>query len=92
MPKRTTVSHENVGDFEAPDKYNVNHDCKDRKGCAKENNYFSITSWEDNLCLNYYHKIKDLTIAPISARFSINYCPMCGKKISDTTNDELEFW
>jgi hypothetical protein len=88
IPSRTSTADDNVCEFV------VNENCNEcNHGCADENNYFSITTWEDNICLNYYHKVKDLIIAPISARFSINYCPMCGKKISKEMNsEELKFW
>ena len=92
IPNRTSLADDNICDFASPDESGYNHSCKDCYGCSEENNYFSITTWDDNLYLNYYHKIKDVIIAPISARFSINYCPMCGRKITENINNELTFW
>lgn len=89
---RTTLADDNICDFVSPDEYGINHSCEDCDGCLEDNNYFSITTWEDNLYIKYYHKIKDVVIAPISARFKINFCPMCGKKISDNDNERLVFW
>lgn len=85
---RTSLADDNVCEFI------VQNDCEQcENGCSSDNNYFSITMWEDNLHLNYYHKIRDLIIAPISMRFSINFCPMCGKRISkELHSDELNFW
>lgn len=88
IPNRTTLADDNICEFV------VNNQCsKCNSGCADKNNYFSITTWNDNICINYYHKVNNLVIAPISARFSINFCPMCGKRISKKMNsDELKFW
>jgi hypothetical protein len=82
IPNRTSMADDNVCEIA------INNDCGECDGCADENNYFSINMWEDNICLNYYHKVKDLIIAPISVRFSINYCPMCGKRISKELNSD----
>jgi len=87
IPMRTSMADDNVCEMI------VNDDCeKCNHGCADENHYFSITTWEDNLCLNYFHKIGELIIAPVSTRFSINFCPMCGKQITEKINDKLGFW
>lgn len=92
VPNRTSLADDNICDFASPSLSGYSYDCESCYGCAKENNYFSITTWDNSLCLNYYHKIKDVIIAPISARFCINYCPMCGRKITDNINSELTFW
>ena len=100
IPNRTNMADDNVCEFASPEiididgekiTYGVN--CADCRGCADENSYFSITTWEDNMCLNYYHKVRDVIIAPVGARFNFNYCPMCGKRISkELHSDELNFW
>jgi hypothetical protein len=92
VPIRTSLADDNVCEFASPDESGTSYDCNDCDGCKEENNYFSITMWDNNLCLSYYHKIKNIIIAPESARFSINYCPMCSKKITDDITHELIFW
>lgn len=91
IPMRTTLAEDNICKFVSPNEFNIDYDCSDCKGCADENNYFSITAQEDTISINYYHKIRDVIIAPISARLSFNYCPMCGKRISEKDN-KLKFW
>jgi len=87
IPVRTSMADDNVCEVVTGD------DCsKCNHGCADENNYFEITTWEDNLSLSYCHKIGKLTIYPVSTRFNINFCPMCGKRISEKLHEELKFW
>ncbi len=99
IPGRTTSAEDNVCETASPDivyidgeTYHCGSKCEDCFGCIEENSNFSITAWDDVLCLNYYHKVRDLIIAPSSCRFSINYCPMCGKRISKELHEELVFW
>lgn len=99
IPNRTNMADDNICEFTSPDiididgeKFSNGVECKGCEGCSDENSYFSIDTWEDNMCLNYFRKIRDVVIAPVSARFSINYCPMCGKRISEKLNEELSFW
>ncbi|MGJ0846550.1 hypothetical protein ACR77J_07670 [Tissierella praeacuta] len=92
VPNRTSLADDNICDFASPSLNGYSYDCESCYGCAEENNYFSITSFDDVVMLNYYHKIKNVVIAPTSARFCINYCPMCGRKITDNINSELTFW
>ena len=94
IPIRTAMADDNICELASPDENHIFYDCKNCNGCSDENQYFSINIWEDNLCFSYFHKIRDIIIAPISARFNINYCPMCCKRISNKKNDsdELKFW
>lgn len=103
IPIRTSMADNNICEFARPDLVvideiteetaNMGCNCKGCLGCAEENNYFSVDFWNDDMCINYYHKIDEVIIAPVSARFSINYCPMCGKKINDgELIEELKFW
>lgn len=91
IPIRTSLPDDNVCEIGSPDKYNIGFSCDGCKGCSDENNHFSVTVHEDTLSIGYYHKIRKLTIAPISSRFNINYCPMCGNRISENDH-ELKFW
>lgn len=87
IPIRTSMADDNICEIM------MDSNCDEcNHGCADKNHYFSITTWEDNLSLNYYHKIGELIIYPVSARFSINFCPMCGKRIAEKINEELRFW
>ena len=87
IPVRTTMADDNICEMI------MNGSCEEcNHGCADENHSFSITTWDDTLCLHYYHKIGELIISPVSTRFSINSCPMCGKQISEKMKDELKFW
>ena len=87
IPPRTTMADDNTCELLMDD------DCPKCEGCKDENNYFEITTWEDNLSLSYFHQIGDLIIYPVSTRFSINFCPMCGKRIStEFYYEELKFW
>lgn len=100
IPGRTTIADDNICEFASPDiieidgeKFAYGSDCKDCGGCADENRYFSIDTWDDNISISYYCKIKDVVIAPVSARFSINFCPICGKRISkEFYHEDLKFW
>jgi len=57
VPVRTSMADDNVCEVITGD------DCsKCNHGCADENNYFEITTWEDNLSLSYCHKIGKLTM------------------------------
>jgi len=86
IPINTTGADDNVCELITSD------DCENCHGCADENNHFNLILIEDVLEICYYHKIKELTVNPYSARFNINYCPFCGDKISKEHHDELKFW
>lgn len=99
IPNRTNMADDNVCEIASPDienidgkEYNCGSNCKDCYGCMDENNHFVVSSFDDNIDISYYHKIKDLTIAPVSARFSINFCPICGRRISKVYHEDLKFW
>jgi len=92
VPIRTSMSDDNICDKVHADKFG-NADCSNCEGCRDENQYFKIASFNDNLDISYYHKIGDVVIAPVSCRFSINFCPMCGKRISkEFYYEDLKFW
>jgi len=99
IPNRANTADDNVCEIASPEiveidgeKYNAGSKCEGCYGCTDENSYWYITTWEDIISLNYYHKVRDLIIAPCSCRFAINFCPMCGKRILEKIHGELIFW
>jgi len=91
VPSKTSLADDNVCEFASPSEYG-DFECKNCGGCSDDNHFFSITSWDDNMQLSYYHKIKEVIIAPVSTRFNFNFCPMCGKRISKELHEDLKFW
>lgn len=57
--------------------------CDDCDGCKDNNLLFELKTYENNIGVNYYHKIRDLTIAPSSEMIQINFCPWCGRQLID---------
>jgi ferredoxin len=88
IPIRNTSAEDNVCN------YVVNNDCDQcNNGCSENNHYFDIILYKDTISIDYTHKINNLTIETSSARFNINYCPLCGKRMSEVIHpEELKYW
>lgn len=89
IPTRTTMGDDNICELV------MDNNCTNCSGCADDNNYFEleISSIRNCIEIQYYHKMGNIIIAPVSSRFCINYCPMCGKQVSKgLPSDELKFW
>lgn len=61
--------------------------CEDCYGCSKENMRFELASKDNYISIGYFHRIKSLCIEPFSESIVINYCPWCGKKLTDEPVD-----
>ena len=100
IPSRTTGADHNVCEIASPqvieidgEIYKSGSECEGCYGCAKENNYWQITICNNDIVdLHYYNKVRDFIIDQYSARFCINFCPMCGKRISKELHEDLKFW
>lgn len=66
--------------------YSGTVNCEDCNGCADENLYFSLRTYENNIGFDFYHKIRELTISPSSEMIQFNFCPWCGKQIVNNDN------
>ena len=94
IPIRNTYANDNTCEFVSPENYKDGcfykdgisfrgiMNCEDCDGCKDDNYLFYLNSCNNYISIDFYHKIKDLTIAPCSESLVINFCPWCGKKIS----------
>lgn len=63
-------------------------DCSDCDGCKEENRTFEIYKSKNRIGLSYIQNIKGLRVMPYSEMLNLNFCPWCGKQIS---NELIEF-
>lgn len=52
-------------------------------GCAEGNEHFKLFASDNRIGLSYAFKATGLQIARNSEMLTINYCPWCGKKLTD---------
>ena len=90
VPERTTSADDNQCEFGSPLIYDgeiIDSTCEDCIGCAKENMHFGLKVWENYLSLQYVHRIKKLVVEPYSEAIRINFCPWCGRSLTDKLVD-----
>lgn len=86
IPYRNCMADDNSCDYGSPNVNNgyfCGRTCENCDGCADENLYFSIRTYDNNIGFDFSHRIKELVIEPSSEMVQINFCPWCGKKLSD---------
>lgn len=91
VSERTTSADDNQCEFGSPLIYDgevIDSTCDGCNGCAEENMHFGLTSFENSLQISYVRRIKKLIIEPYSEPIQINFCPWCGKPL---TNNPVEF-
>ena len=85
---RTTSSDDTTCEFGSPDlDVSDTYNCRGCRGCADDNHRFELISWENYISLAYVHRIRRLVIEPYSENIQINFCPWCGKQLSDELVD-----
>lgn len=52
-------------------------------GCAEGNEHFELFSRDNRIGLSFAFKAKGLQIARNSEMLTINFCPWCGKKLTE---------
>lgn len=90
VPQRNTSADDNQCLFGSPlilDGEVFDNTCDNCDGCKKDNRHFGLTLWENNLKLDYVSRIKKLIIEPSSESIRINFCPWCGKSLTDNPVD-----
>lgn len=90
VPYRTNSADDNQCEFGSPMFYDdilLDSDCSDCNGCATKNCHFGLTAWDNFLQLFYVRRIKNLIIEPYSERIQINFCPWCGRSLTDEPVD-----
>lgn len=90
IPQRNTFADDNQCEFGSPVLFNdevCDFTCIGCDGCKEENRHFSLISWENNLKFDYVSRIKNLIIEPSSESIKINFCPWCGRLLTDNPVD-----
>ena len=88
IPYRNCSSDDNSCEYGSPDVIDgevYGSTCDDCCGCADNNLYFSIHTYDNRIGFDFTHKIKNLIIEPSSEMININFCPWCGRKLDDVT-------
>lgn len=57
--------------------------CEDCDGCTDKNFHFTLYKWRDMIQMGFIHEIPECTVAQTSEHLTINYCPWCGKRLSN---------
>ena len=57
--------------------------CSDCDGCAEGNESFSLNVYGNRIAVSYLFKAKGLIIDRSSETLAINFCPWCGRQLSD---------
>lgn len=90
IPYRTCSADDNRCEYGSPDivndgenEYILGSTCEDCSGCAEDNLYFSIRTYQNRIGLDFTHRIKNLIIEPCSEMVDINFCPWCCKQLND---------
>lgn len=94
LPQRTTFACDNLCEvmtakierFGGVD-CSLGTDCEECDGCLFENIRFELYAYDNRISVGYFHKIKEAVIAPYSESIDINFCPWCGKQITDNLVD-----
>lgn len=86
--QRTTSADDNQCEFGSPDPdvFGIST-CYACDGCRDDNLRFELRCWDNYISIGYFHRIKSLCIEPFSESIAINYCPWCGKKLTDELVD-----
>ena len=87
---RTCSGYDNTCEIGSPMFYDdilLGCDCSDCYGCATENSHFGLIAWDNSIQLSYVKRIKHLIVEPYSECIKINFCPWCGKSLTDTPVD-----
>ncbi|MBU5331679.1 hypothetical protein KQI61_05675 [Anaerocolumna aminovalerica] len=58
-------------------------DCSNCDGCKEENHTFLIRTYENRIGFDYVAHVKGMHVMPTSEMLDINYCPWCGRRISE---------
>ena len=88
IPYRNCSSDDNSCEFGSLDIIDgevCGSTCNDCKGCAKDNLYFSIHTYDNRIGFDFTHMIKNLVIEPSSEMSDINFCAGGGRKLNDVT-------
>lgn len=94
IPYRNSMGDDNRCEYGSPDVVNIDGEieiigsnCDNCQGCAEDNQFFSMCVEGNSIRFAFYHKIKNLIISPNSEVIKINFCPWCGRKITDNSID-----
>lgn len=91
--QRTTSADDNQCVFGSPLRYideviEGEYSCDTCiNGCSDKNLRFELTSWKNYISLGYIHRINNIIIEPYSEAIKINYCPWCGKQLTENLVD-----
>ncbi len=64
----------------SPNENGYGSNCEGCNGCGDVSFYIGL-KWDDYIYVEFYQKIKNVEISPISEGIKINYCPFCGRKL-----------
>ena len=88
---RNNSSDDNMCEYVSPevmiDGERIGSDCSHCDGCKRENILFSLHTYSNRIGINFYRKIKGLTIDQHSEMFTFNFCPWCGKQLTEELVD-----
>ncbi len=56
-------------------------------GCAEENEHFGLFAFDNRIGFSFHFKAKGLQIDRNSQTLTINFCPWCGKELSEKKLD-----
>lgn len=92
IPRRNRSSSDNLCEIlthRLGDEVNLGNEiwCKDCDGCEEENTHFALTAWKNCIGLTYRFKGRDLEIDRCSELLDINFCPWCGRRLSEKMVD-----
>lgn len=65
--------------------YNLGVDCEGCGGCMVDG--FVLRTYDNRIGFSYNHKIKELFIGRNSEMIDFNFCPWCGKQLTDKLVD-----
>lgn len=94
IPYRNSMENDNRCEDGSPDTVDtdgeiktIGSNCDNCQGCAEDNQFFSMHVEGNCIRFAFYHKIKNLIISPNSEAIKINFCPWCGRRITDNHVD-----
>lgn len=88
VQQRTTSADDTTCEFGSPDLDVADtYNCSGCRGCTKDNLRFELAAWKNYISLAFVHRIRRLIIEPFSEAIQINFCPWCGKKLTEEPVD-----
>lgn len=88
IPERNQMDTDNLCEIltqRLGDEVNGGNDiwCNECYGCTEENTHFVLNAFDNCISLSYRFKGRDLQIDRNSEVMHINFCPWCGRRLSE---------